>query len=104
MTDMAEKLENIRAIIPDELRKIGWEDEAMTVESLVDYINAEKAVIDNKTALIAAQGVLIKELEVLLVMFRDALEGVVRVADRKTIEFDAARAALASVYRHRRHN
>jgi hypothetical protein len=38
---------------------------------------------------------LVREKDAKIEQLRSALEGVVRVADRKTVEFDAARAALA---------
>lgn len=39
--------------------------------------------------------VLVADKDAEIARLREALEGVIRVADRKTVEFDAARAALA---------
>lgn len=38
-----------------------------------------------------------RELQQRITALEEALKGVIRVADRKTVEFDAARAALAAV-------
>jgi hypothetical protein len=74
----------------EELVKRLREVEAHPDKCVRDRIFDAAAALESQAARVAT-------LEAIVAEMREALEGVIRVADRATIEFDAAKSALAAL-------